>query len=60
VYCHNVHNSSSNTNPSSFHWKQTKVLSDLVNTPEQFLKKMEDIVLRFVQVHLIDIKRLGG
>lgn len=56
VYCHNVHNSSSNINPSSFHWKQTKVLSDLVNTPEQFLKKMEDIVLRYVQVHPIDVK----
>ena len=47
VYCRNVH-TWPNVNHPSYYWKQTKVLSNLINTPEQFLHKMEDILLRFV------------
>ncbi|XP_052073827.1 helicase domino-like isoform X2 [Mytilus californianus] len=46
VYCRNVH-TWPNVNHPSYYWKQTKVLSNLVNTPEQFLHKMEDILLRY-------------
>ena len=47
VYCQKIHNTHNKNHPSYF-WKQTKVLSDIVNTPDSFLKKMEEIVLRFV------------
>ncbi|VDI33322.1 Hypothetical predicted protein [Mytilus galloprovincialis] len=46
VYCRNVH-TWPNVNHPSYYWKQTKVLSNLINTPEQFLHKMEDILLRY-------------
>lgn len=45
VHCHSVH-SNINPNHPSYYWKQTKVLSELVNTPEQFLLQMEEILLR--------------
>lgn len=45
LYCHDVHHSTSRTDN---YWRRTSALSNAVNTPEQYLKKLEDVLRRWV------------
>ncbi|KAL3857410.1 hypothetical protein ACJMK2_012085, partial [Sinanodonta woodiana] len=47
IHCHNVHSVNNRCHPEYF-WTQTKVLSNLVHTPEQYLSELEDILARYV------------
>ncbi|KAK3606446.1 hypothetical protein CHS0354_041388 [Potamilus streckersoni] len=47
IHCHNVHSVKNRHHPDYF-WTQTKVLSNLVHTPEQYLSELEDILARYV------------
>ncbi|XP_052714540.1 helicase domino-like isoform X1 [Crassostrea angulata] len=49
AYCHNM-KSWRNPNHPDIYWKQTTVLSELVNSPMEFLQQMNDILTRFVFV----------
>ncbi|OWF46679.1 helicase domino-like isoform X2 [Mizuhopecten yessoensis] len=49
VHCTNIHSWSNPYRPEVF-WKQTKVLSNLVHTPLQYLHELEDILSRYVFV----------
>lgn len=47
IHCHCAKLCHNPTHPK-YVWNQTSVLSDIIHTPEQYLKELEDIVERFV------------
>ncbi|KAK3083777.1 hypothetical protein FSP39_003020, partial [Pinctada imbricata] len=47
-FCLNVHSPFSNSKLSDKYWTNTKVLSNLVHTPEMFLQELKEVLDRYV------------